>query len=144
MKTAKDYDEMTDGVELPDDPKPVSVDALRARKRAIRERRLSAPPRSETGAKPAPRSGTKHLAFLNTTLAEVLAERDAKYPRSDYKSVDEWEEARRPLTEKIVQLLQQGATLEAASDLTVEFVAPVVETTSVSPDNGDDLTIETT
>jgi hypothetical protein len=46
--TVQHYDEMKAGVEKPDDPKPVSADAMSARKRAIREGRLTAVPRDET------------------------------------------------------------------------------------------------
>ncbi len=50
---AAHYDAMTadqPGVELPDDQKPVSKDALRARKNAIREGRLMAPARDTVEA----------------------------------------------------------------------------------------------
>ena len=45
--TPEHYDRMTNGFERPDDAKPVSDDAIRARKRAIAEGRLKAPPRDE-------------------------------------------------------------------------------------------------
>lgn len=45
-KSQADYDAMDGAVEHPDDAKPISIDALKARKRAIREGRLIAPARS--------------------------------------------------------------------------------------------------
>ena len=45
--TAKHYDGLRDATEHPDDPKPHALDALQARRRAIDEGRLKAPPRDE-------------------------------------------------------------------------------------------------
>lgn len=41
------YEDMKDGFEHPDDPKPITTQAIRARDVAIREGRLNAPPRDE-------------------------------------------------------------------------------------------------
>ena len=40
--SAEDYDAMTDGIELPGDPKPMGSHALQARRRAINTDRLRA------------------------------------------------------------------------------------------------------
>lgn len=47
---ADHYDKMRGGKELPDDPKPVSKAAIKARKNAIREGRLKAPARDTLAA----------------------------------------------------------------------------------------------
>ena len=52
--TAKHYDGLRDATEHPDDPKPHALDALQARRRAIDEGRLKAPPRDELPPEPAP------------------------------------------------------------------------------------------
>lgn len=45
--TAAYYDALEGATEHPDDPKPISTDAIRARKRAVREGRLTAVARDE-------------------------------------------------------------------------------------------------
>ena len=73
MITAADYNEMTDGVEHPEDDKPHAVDAIRARKRALREGRLHI---AETGPgvpiEPPPPQGKDDSLRMSEEVVSVL------------------------------------------------------------------------
>lgn len=65
------YDGLKRGVELPDDPKPCSKTALKARKRAIQDGRLRAPSRDEVEAAKA----AEAAAVEEAKAAEEAAEK---------------------------------------------------------------------
>ena len=82
--TAAFYDNMKSGVEYSDDPRPVSVDALRARKRAIREGRLKAIPADVIRAEEAEKEAAKEAErYAEAMAAKAPAETD---PEADQET----------------------------------------------------------
>lgn len=65
------YDSMKRGVELPDDPKPRNLTALKARKRAMREGRLLAPASSTLARAQAAEAA--EMAVVEAAQGEVEA-----------------------------------------------------------------------